>query len=88
MKTQRYEQQEFRIPNWALCYFINADLDGLTDEDIEKIKTFEARIVKKYGHCMFSLQDEDKGNLGFCWSNDLDNLGSDCTELILLIEIK
>lgn len=29
-----------RIPTWALCYIINGDSEGLTEEDVAQVKGF------------------------------------------------
>lgn len=36
-----------RIPTWALCYLINSDPTGLTDEEIEMVdKWYEQNMVE------------------------------------------
>lgn len=74
---------EFTIPNWALSSLINGDDSGNEDDDIEKINAFTERIVNKYGNAMFMLPDEEDMDLGFRYKNDIDNLGSDCSLLLL-----
>lgn len=74
---------EFTIPNWALSSLINGDDSGNEDEDIEKINAFTERIENKYGNAMFMLPDEEDMDLGFRYKNDIDNLGSDCSLLLL-----
>jgi hypothetical protein len=72
----------FTIPNWALCYFINADSSDLSDEELQQLRTFEDKISNEYGNASFMLGDEED-DLGFCHVNDIDNLGSNCTMLYL-----
>lgn len=31
------------IPEWALCYLVNGDLTGLSDEDIEIVQEWEKK---------------------------------------------
>lgn len=76
---------DFVIPNWALSALINADMSGLTDEDEAKINKFVDKTVAKYGYAIFSLPEDDELDLGFKYSNDIDNLGSDCSKLLLVI---
>lgn len=86
MKTN-IEILEFRIPTWALCSLINGDNSGLTDEDISKINSFCSKTVLSYGNANFCLPDEDKRNEGFYYRNDIDNMGSDCENLLLIPSI-
>ena len=74
---------EFKIPNWALPALINSDSSDLSDEDENKLNAFIKEIVEKYGNANFILGDNEKCDLGFCHSNDIDNLGCDCTMLYL-----
>ena len=75
---------EFTIPEWALSTLINGDNSGNSDEDDQKIDAFVNDTVAEYGNANFMLGDmEGKDNLGFCRSNDIDNLGSNCYRLYL-----
>lgn len=74
---------EFEIPNWALSALINGDESGLTDEDQEKLNAFVDDVVSKYGNAHFMMGDESETDLGFRHSNDIDNLGNDCTMLFI-----
>lgn len=75
---------EFTIPEWALSTLINGDSSGNSDEDDQKIDAFVNDTVAEYGNANFMLGDmEGKDDLGFCRSNDIDNLGSDCYRLYL-----
>ena len=75
---------EFRIPNWALCALINGDYSGMDEQDEAKLNSFIDKIVRNHGNAHFMLSDEQHMNLGFCYVNDIDNLGSDCSKLLLL----
>jgi hypothetical protein len=75
---------EFTIPSWAMSTLINGDSSGNSDEDDQKIDAFVNDTVAEYGNANFMLSDmEGKDDLGFCRSNDIDNLGSDCYRLYL-----
>ncbi len=39
MEEKRFETIE-KIPTWALCYIINGDPTGLSDEDIKMVDGF------------------------------------------------
>ncbi len=78
------ELLEFTIPSWAISTLINGDNSGNSDEDDQKINAFVQDTVEEYGNANFMLGDmEGKDDLGFCRTNDIDNLGSDCYRLYL-----
>ena len=75
---------DYKIPAWAIASLINGDDSALNDEEIEKINKFTAKVVAEYGNAFFLLGDsEGDDNLGFCYSNDIDNMGSDCETLYI-----
>ncbi len=74
---------EFDIPNWALGALINGDESDLTDEEQEKLNAFVNDVVSKYGNANFMTPDEDEMDLGFLPRNDIDNLGGDCSRLLI-----
>lgn len=74
---------EFDIPNWAISALINGDESGLTDEEQEKLNAFVDDVASKYGNANFMLPDENEIDLGFLRSNDIDNLGGDCSRLLI-----
>ena len=76
---------KFTIPNWAVCPVINADNSSLEEEDIKKLDEFIETTVYTYGNANFALPDDARLDLGFKHTNDIDNLGSDCTLLLLLV---
>jgi hypothetical protein len=90
---------EFTVPDWAMSALINGDYSGLNKEDEEKVKKFIENTVKEYGHADFALTgdetitDEETGketivdnsDLGFRHSNDIDNLGTNCCKILLLV---
>jgi hypothetical protein len=71
---------EFTVPEWAMSALINGDYSGLSDEDEAKIDEFVNDTVQEFGNANFMDGDED---LGFCRSNDIDSLGSNCYKLLL-----
>ena len=40
MEEKTYSTQE-KIPAWAICYLVNGDLTGLTEEEIETVQKWE-----------------------------------------------
>lgn len=37
---KQFETYKERVPSWALCYIVNGDIDGLTDEEIQMINNW------------------------------------------------
>ena len=88
LKEKNHEDNDneiisFSIPDWAVPTLINGDSSGLSDEDEEKINSFVDEIESKFGNANFMLSDDDESELGFCYRNDIDNLGSNCMKLLL-----
>ncbi|NBX74539.1 MAG: hypothetical protein EBQ89_09625 [Alphaproteobacteria bacterium] len=81
--TQNENLFSFRIPTWALSPLINADISGLSDDEIEKLDDFVSDTINKYGNANFMLGD-DSDVFEFKRSNDIDgNLGGEVTTLYL-----
>lgn len=38
----------FEIPEWAICYLVNGDSEGLSDEELQAANEFQDSILKKY----------------------------------------
>lgn len=73
---------EFTIPEWAVCALINGD--PVEDEQDEaKLKAFISKCIINYGNANFMLPDDNRLNLGFKYSNDIDNMGCDCVLILL-----
>jgi hypothetical protein len=88
-KTDKNNLIGFTIPNWAISYLINGDLDGLEDDDTKKVQDFEHEISNKFGNANFLLGGGDEPeDMGFCYRNDIDNLGGDCTKLYIMKNIQ
>ena len=77
---------EFRIPEWALCPLINGDYSALNEQDIEALEKFTDKCVKTFGHANFSLPSSEL-EYSFYYSNDIDNLGNNCTTLLLMVNL-
>jgi hypothetical protein len=73
----------FTIPTHAVSVLINGDSSGLEDEEEEEINNFVDKIVSKFGNANFMLPDEDEMDLGFCYRNDINNLGGECYKLLI-----
>lgn len=72
------EKEKFIIPTFYLPYIFNGDLDGLTDEEIADIQSFEHDCVEKYGIGHFDTENDETY---FSWHNDINSLGSDCQDV-------
>ena len=83
-KINVMEILEFKIPNYALCYLINNDCSGNSEEDIIEIDNFVNSIVNQFGNANFSLPSDNELDLGFLTNNDINNLGCDCSKLLLI----
>lgn len=76
---------DFKIPEWAVCPLIYGDMSACNDDDEKKINDFCARVISQYGNANFIADtSREDYNRGFCYSNDIDKLGSDCVTLIIL----
>ena len=65
------EKIDFICPTHYLPYIFNADMEGLTDEEIERID------IVLNGFNLFEVMDEPF----FSYYNDFNNLGSECITL-------
>ena len=65
------------IPTWALCYIINGDATGLTDEEIVMVDSW----VKDSGYEIITPCEDEKGEFfnSFC-SCPAFGAPCDCTE--------
>ncbi len=79
------EKIEFLLPDWSLSYFINGDMESYSDEELELMKNFEKDLSEKY-ELVSSLQIEESA--GFKHSNDISNLGADCSNVFYLVREK
>ena len=72
----------YRLPNWALPYLINSDPSGLSDEEIDKVDKF---VIQEIQGC-FNVTMPD-GESYFAHTNDIDNLGADCYDCPVIVDI-
>lgn len=87
LNKPEYIKHEFIVPTPYLHSLIYGDDSALEQEDIDKIEKFIEKIVKKFGHARFTIDDiEGANNLGFQPFNSIDNLGSDCSKIYLLVK--
>ncbi len=72
--------ETFRIPSYLACYIVNDDSSNLTDDETQEYHDFLDKIKKLDN---FELKHIALGeNLGFYHSNDINDLGDECIELI------
>lgn len=65
------EKNEFICPVCYLPYIFNADIDSVTDDEIDRIE------VVLSGYSCFSVSEEQF----FTYRNDFNGLGCDCVTL-------
>lgn len=54
------------MPIWSLCYIINGDPSGLSDDDIAQIDAFYESYKKQGLHiCIVSPHDGDDGSFSY-----------------------
>lgn len=68
---------EFICPVYYLPYIFNADVDNITEEEINRIDEVLS------GYCCFSVKDIDNESF-FSHQNDFNRLGADCVTLTAL----
>jgi hypothetical protein len=78
MKLYRELEYDLVVPCWALCAIVNNDYEGLTDQEITKVKTF----IAEYGYCCGAVSEESY----FSWHNDIDGyLGADVQDYKFIV---
>ena len=86
---QSIEQYEYRLPVWAICPLVNADNDGLTDNDIVQLKMFENELNGLVSELNANHYTIDYGNDDnepyFSHTNDIDNLGGNVIDVTVHI---
>lgn len=65
----------YDIPEWAICYFVNGDLEGLTDEEIQEADKFWQQLLDKYDASNIILDTEvmDEEKYSDYFRNELDS---------------
>ncbi len=81
---------EYIVPSWTLGALINGDYSGLTEEEEASLERFTDMVVSRHGNAFFMQagnggEDDGSigGSMGFRYSNDVDNLGSDCYKVLI-----
>ncbi len=67
---------EYRLPDYLAAYLINGDPSGLQDDELDKINQF----LEEEGISVMEMKDDSS----FYWSNDLENLGANCSTYIAI----
>ncbi|GAG14197.1 unnamed protein product [marine sediment metagenome] len=71
---------EYAIPEWAICYLVNSDNSGLSEQEIEQLDRFW-----KYEQLIsISVTSE---NAYFARVNDVDNIGCNVYDCNCLCEV-
>jgi hypothetical protein len=65
------------LPNWTLCALFNSDTTGNTDQEIEEIDQLSDDLNQQG----FNAIPVDHIDIGFCHTNDLDQMAGDCSLL-------
>lgn len=67
----KIRKHEYTIPEWAVCYLINGDMDNLSYDDMIKIRALEMEVsmLGKSGHWAMSGDGQESY---FAKSNDMD----------------
>lgn len=65
---------EYRLPDHLGCYLINGDPSGLEEEELEEINKF----LEEESISIMEMKDDSS----FYHSNDLNNLGANCSTFI------
>jgi len=75
---------DYVLPNWTICPLFNSDCSGLTDEEDTALDNFIDLQIRLYKYDrFFAIAVKEDGNRV---SNDLDNLGADCSVVTFDIE--
>lgn len=90
VKKEDYEKKEskkddlleFTIPMMMANAIVNDEDYFLTEEERESLYNFLQNLTNQYGNANLMMGDEND-ELGFCWRNDVNNLGGDCIRMYL-----
>lgn len=72
--TQQIEVLEYTLPDYLACYLINGDTDSITTEEMKEVDEF----LQNEGVTIVSVLEDSS----FRWSNDLNNIGANCSTYI------
>ena len=81
---KEFNEIEFTVPSSFLCALINGDISGMNDSDIAAIDRFTMETINMHGNALFIWRED----IDFRPYNDIDNLGSDCSIVIILVEVE
>lgn len=67
----------YKLPNWCVTPIVNDDRTGLSNDESAQLSIF----LESLPECAYLVYLDE---YGFSWSNDLDNLGCDCSTFALM----
>ncbi len=80
LSKNRFTTYEFTIPEFYLCAIMLGDYSGLTNDEEIEIRSFIDSVAKKFGHSGFIYSECESW---FSHINDINNLGSNVTRILL-----
>ena len=83
MKTTLTSIGKYRVPSYLASYIVYGDKTGLSDSEIQEYNDFLDNIKSDKFELKHIALDEI---LGFYHSNDINNVGGECIELIAFFE--
>lgn len=83
MKTTLTSIGKYRVPSYLASYIAYGDKTGLSDSEIQEYHDFLDNIKSDKFELKHIALDEI---LGFYHSNDINNIGAECIELIAFFE--
>ncbi len=82
---QKLKIIDYRLPSWALPYLINGDPSGIENADVEKVDAFVANQLAS--GCRQFHVTMPEGESFFAHYNDIDNLGANCYDCPVIVDI-
>jgi hypothetical protein len=70
----------FTLPTYYAGYLINSDPAGLTQQEFDDIERFVQEIAQEQNVHIVSMDDDNH----FAGSNDLNNVGGDCSTFVAI----
>ena len=83
MKIKLESIGNYRIPSYLASYIAYGDKTDLTDDEIQEYHDFLDKIKSEKDEIKHIALDEI---LGFYHSNDINNIGGECIDLIVFFE--
>lgn len=78
-KNQTLETGVYRLPSWAVLYFINNDIDHMSESEKKAADKFINRCKIQSVCCPTT-------DSFFSHRNDIDNLGGDCYDCTVIYQ--